>query len=229
MLDNNYMDEQNTNTVPKEPIKEEPKTTVPLTHSGVPLKTVLLIVLLALVAGILVYVAVSPKKSNPGITTNSTKEAKNPADTILSINPSVKDEALSTYSSDVLVDTGSNTINGVQLELYYDPSIITNVTINSGNFFSPSVELLKKIDQSNGRISYALSVLPGQKGESGKGTFATINYTVIPSLTSDRTSFNFLPKTEVSGENTSGSLLKSTNDGDVIIESLSPTTTEPAQ
>lgn len=217
------MDEQNTNT---EPVKEEPKTTVPTTHSGVPLKTVLLIILLALVAGILVYVAVSPKKSNPGMTT-TTKETKNPAETVLSINPAVKDNTTSTYSSDVLVNTGSNTINGVQLELYYDPSIITNVIIKPGSFFSSSVELLKKIDQSNGRISYALSVLPGQKGESGKGTFATITYTVIPSLTSDRTSFNFLPKTEVSGEGTPGSLLKSTSDGDVIMESTETSTTTP--
>lgn len=219
------MDEQNTKTVP-EPT-EEVKTPLPPIHSGVPLKTVLLIILLALVAGILVYVAVSPKKSIPGMVTN--KEEKNPADTTLSMTAGVKDSTTSTYSSDVLVDTGSNTINGVQLELYYDPSIITNVTIKSGSFFNSSVELLKKIDQANGRISYALSVLPGQKGESGKGTFATIIYTVIPSLNTDRTSFNFLPKTEVSGENTAGSLLKSTNDGNVIFESLSPTTTEPIQ
>lgn len=226
MLDNNYMDGQNTNTAPTNETKAPSPT--PTTHNGVPLKTVLLIILLALVAGILVYVAVSPKNSIPGMTTY-TKETKNPAETVLSINPAVKDNITSTYSSDVLVNTGSNTINGVQLELYYDPSIITNVSIKPGSFFSSSVELLKKVDQPNGRISYALSALPGQKGETGKGTFATIIYTVVPSLTSDRTSFNFLPKTEVSGENTSGSLLKSTSDGDIIMQSLSPTTTVPAQ
>lgn len=200
-----------------ENINEEKTPAKNTTSSGVPLKTIVLIVILALVAGLLTYIAVSPKKSLPVVTSVVTTKT-NPADTTLSIKPSVKDTKTSTYSSIIYVDTGKNSIVGAQVELEYDPAVVTNVSITPLEFLPSLTEIYKKIDQTNGRITYAIGVSVGESGVKGKGSLAKITYTVIPGQQANA-SFNFLPKTEVSGEGSDQSFLKSTADGEINIES----------
>ncbi len=185
---------------------------------GMSVKTVVLIVILALVAGVLVFLALPSKQTNllPKLIT---KQAVNPADTTLSIDKAVKIEG-TTYSSVVSIDTGKNNVNAVQLELAYDPNVVTNVKVTPLNFLPQATELLNKIDSKNGRISYALGVSPGQKRVNGKGNLLKITYTITQSSVS--TSFNFLPKTDVAGDQTATSLLKSTSNGVIDVES--PTT-----
>lgn len=196
----------------------EQKPTEAKSHSaGVPLKTVVLIIILALIAVSLVYVAFLSKNATLKQIVQKTQEVKNPAQTILSIDKNAKDEETGEYYSIVFVDTGKNNINGVQLELYYDPTLLTNVTVTPLDFFPQAVELLKKIDQTNGRISYALTVSPGENAINGKGNLVKISYTPI-GASQISSVINFLPKTEVSGESTAASLLKETHDGNVNIE-----------
>jgi len=76
---------------------------------------------------------------------------------------------------------------------------------------------LKKIDQQNGRISYAITVSPGEASVKGQGQLVKISYTPIGNSGISGV-INFLPKTEVSGESTAKSLLKSTSDGEINIE-----------
>jgi hypothetical protein len=71
--------------------------------------------------------------------------------------------------------------------------------------------------QANGRISYALGSSIGESGVKGKGNLAKITYIVTPSADSNTASFNFLPKTDVTGVGTDLSLLKSTEDGQINI------------
>lgn len=202
-------------------VQSDPAKKTQSSNLGVPAKTILLIVVLALVAGGLTYVALSPKKSSPQPQAQTT--IVSPADTTLSIQPSLKDPASKSYSSVVYVDSGKNVVNGIQLELYYDPKIITNVSITALNFFPSSTEILKKIDQANGRISYAIASSIGENGVKGKGNLAKITYTPVLGSGIDTSSFNFLPKTEVSGLGTDASLLKETKDGQINIATPTPT------
>ena len=188
---------------------------------GMSVKTVVLIVILALVAVVLVFLALPNKQTN--LFPKTTKQVVNPADTTLSIEKAMQVSG-TTYSSVVSIDTGKNNVNAVQLELVYDPNVVTNVKVTPLNFLTQPVELLNKIDSKNGRISYALGVAPGQERVNGKGNLAKITYTITQSSVS--TSFNFLPKTDVAGDQTAASLLKSTSNGVVNIES--PTSTSSA-
>ncbi len=198
-----------TNTQPQEETKPA--------QTGVPLKTIILIVVLAIVAVSLVYVAFFTNNSPLRQIIEKQREVKNPAQTILTIDENARDEETNEYYSIVTVNTGENNINGVQLELYFDPTLLRNVTVTPLDFFPQSVELLKKIDQTNGRISYALTVSPGESAVNGKGNLVKISYTPIGSAKISSV-INFLPKTEVSGEGTAASLLKETHDGSVNIE-----------
>lgn len=212
------MDNQNQNF--------QQNTTGPKVSAGVPLKTVVLIVILALVAISLVYVAFLSKDAPLKQIVQNTKQQQEDslADTSLSIDDSVKDEQNNEYYSIVNIDSGKNNIIGVQLELYYDPSLITNVTVAPLEFFPQAVEVLKKIDDKNGRISYAITVSPGEAAVSGKGQLVKINYTPIGNEGISSV-INFLPKTEVSGDTTAGSLLKLTSDGEINIETSTAVST----
>lgn len=201
-------------------------TDKPTTSAGVPLKTIVLIVILALIAISLVYVAFLSKDAPlKQMVQKTTQEETNDADTSLSIEESTKAEEGNNYFSTVNINTGKNGVIGVQLELYYDPTLITNVTITPLDFFPQAVEVLKKVDQQNGRISYALTVSPGEEAVKGVGELVKINYTPI-GAEGVNSVINFLPKTEVSGDTTAGSLLKLTSDGEINIEPSSTTTSE---
>ncbi len=205
------MDNQNQNF--------QQNTTEPKVSAGVPLKTVVLIVILAFIAVSLVYAAFLSKDAplKQIVQKSQQQQEESLADTSLSIDESVKDEQNNEYYSLVNIDSGKNSVVGVQLELYYDPSLITNVNVTPLDFFPQAVEVLKKIDDKNGRISYAITVSPGETAVKGQGQLVKINYTPIGNKGISGV-INFLPKTEVSGESTAGSLLKSTSDGEINIE-----------
>ena len=209
---------ENENIKPEETKKPEEN----IKH-GVSVKTVVLIVVLALIATVLVFIAL-PKNQKDLLPKLINKEAVNPADTTLAISDAQKNED-TTYSSIVSIDTGKNNVNAVQIELIYDPNAISNVKVTPMDFFPEYVELLNNVDNKNGRISYALAVAPGQERTKGAGDIAKITYTINQSSVS--TSFNFLPKTDVAGDTTAVSLLKSTTNGTINIEA--PVSTTSAQ
>lgn len=180
-------------------------------------KTILLIIFLALVTLALLYVAVSSKtnKPSPNQTQSVNSEA---AQTTLEISPNlIKDATSSAYKTVVYINTGQNKVTSVQLELSFDPGVLTKVDISPGTFFDNPNIFLKTIDEANGRISYAIGVLPGQNGIFGKGILANINFSTLPSLKNISTSINFEPKTQVSGENSSVSILKTSSGTSFIL------------
>lgn len=185
----------------------------------VPLKTAFLIIFLALIAGILYYIALLPQK--PLTQINNTTVTK--AATTLSIENTKKDKS-GRYFSEVLINTNGNKVTSVQLELSLDSKLLKDFEVKSGNFFESGVEFIKKIDEKNGRITYALGAAAESEGVSGKAIVATIYYS---SVTNKEiiTAINFLPKTEVSAVTFSGSALSGTFDGLISIKALTPTKT----
>lgn len=185
----------------------------------IPLKTAGLIVALALLAGILYYIALLPQ--NPRSQTGS-QEARVPA-TTLTIESTEKEADL--YYSDVVINTNGNLVTSVQLELSYNPEILTEVSIEAGDFFDSPTEFIKKIVQGEGRITYVLGLQQGSSGITGKKTVATIYYSPVDPKIESVTAITFLPKTQVNASNFAGSALSGTFDGLVNISAITPTKT----
>jgi hypothetical protein len=218
----------------KTPIEAPQQPTVPTTQKkrGFPIKTFLLILVLALITAGLVTLALMPKKPAPEESVVVAKITPNPIQTTLTISSTPVPQATpSSYTTDVVINTGQNKVTAVQLELSFDPNVLTKVNIEPGSFFiNPSVEL-KNIDTKNGRITFAIS--PGDKvGALGQGILAKISFTAPKNI--NPTKIDFLPKTKVSAEDTSESVLKSTigaqfSLGTVPTLIVSPTATPSAQ
>jgi hypothetical protein len=181
-----------------------------------PKKTFLLIIGLALVTVLLLFLAIRAGQNQISTQTSTPASASLPQ-TNISISQAIA-SPVSTFKSEIEIETGQNKVTAVQLELSYDPKALTNVNIASGSFFPKPVVLLKKIDTTGGTISYALSS-QDQKGISGKGTIAVLTFTPIAGQ-SGSTQIDFLPKTQVSAENLMQSALKSTTG---IVFDLGPT------
>lgn len=135
--------------------------------------------------------------------------------TTLSFSPNPLIIASASGTLALSIDTGTNKINAVQIELSYDPNAITNVKIMQGTFFSDATQLLNSIDAKNGKASYVLVISPTGRAQSGKGTVATVAFTTkLPS--GQKTNINFTPKTLVTAEDAPTSVLKATDSAEII-------------
>jgi len=120
------------------------------------------------------------------------------------------------YSIPIIINTQKNLVTAVQIELSYDPQIITNVSITQGSFFSKPIVLLNHIDDANSRISYALGINPQDSGKKGEDIVATLTFKAKIS-TPTATTISFLPKTFVTAEGVAQSVLKSANPTQFIV------------
>lgn len=200
------MNEKSDDQANQPPVLPEPTAEQTPKKGGFPIKTLLLIIVLALITISLVALALLPKKPAP-TPTPVAKITPNPIQTTLTISSTpVAGSTPSAYKTDVIVNTGQNNITSVQLELSYDPKVLTNVDIETGSFFINPVIALKTIDKVNGRITYAIS--PADEiGVLGQGILAKISFKTLKKNVS--TTIDFLPKTQVNAEETTQSVLKS--------------------
>ncbi len=97
----------------------------------------------------------------------------------------------------------------MDIELGYNPLVFGNVDINPGTFFQNPAILLKTIDTKNGKISYIIGIQLQAQGVSGKGTVATITYSIQPTTNQIQSSINFLPSSLVGAQGINNSVLKS--------------------
>jgi len=126
------------------------------------------------------------------------------------------------YTLPIFIDTGANHVSAVQLELAFDPNILTDVSINPSGFFENPVILFQQIDSANGRISYALSASPSASksanfeggSKQGNATLAILTFQMNKQLRTN-TTITFLPKTFVLAEGLEISALKSTNSAEL--------------
>lgn len=199
---------------------------------GMARKTIVLIVVLAVAALGLTLLAI-PSQNKPKPVAQLPKVTPNPLQTVLTISsaPVPLIASQSSFKTDVIINTGQNKVTAVQLELAYDPKVLGQVDINPGAFFIDPTVVIKKIDEKEGRISFALKISPNQSGVLGggvlgQGILAVINFKVEPSQKQTPTSILFLPKTEVSSQDLPGSTLKSTiNAGFSLRNFITPTPT----
>lgn len=181
-------------------------------------RTLFLIFALFLITFVLLMMALYQPQPKPAPTASAPKESV--VQTILSFgNPSIATSSSVTtlnYSIPVNIDASKNKVTAVQLELQYDPKMLTNVTVKPGSFFANPDILLNQIDTKTGRISYAFGAGLKDQGVIGKGTVANITFSAKAGIV-EKTAIIFLPKTLVTAEGISESVLKQTTNGLFII------------
>lgn len=125
------------------------------------------------------------------------------------------------YSLPIKISAKNNKVTTVQLELSYDPNMLRIISFTPGTFFPKPVSLLNKIDEKNGRISYAIGTAPNDSGIQGDGVVAILTFQAKSPLRAE-TIISFLPKTSVTAEGVNQNVLKEAISARIIIgESIS--------
>ena len=182
-------------------------------------RTLFLIFALFVITFVLLIITLyNPSNPKPAPIVTAPKESIE--QTILSFGQPVATSSSSvtslTYSLPITITTGKNKVTAVQLEMQYDPKILTNVVVTPGVFFKNPVILLNQIDAKTGRITYAFGVGLQDQGVAGRGVIATLNFESRIG-TPQQTTILFLPKTLVTAENISESVLKQTNNIQLVV------------
>ncbi|MDE2025334.1 MAG: hypothetical protein KGJ07_02485, partial [Patescibacteria group bacterium] len=94
-----------------------------------------------------------------------------------------------------------------------------------GTFFTNPLQLVKDIDTTNGRISYALGIQPKDKGVKGTGFVAEVKFQFQPTATVSSTMISFLPKTLVAAQGVNPSVLKSATNATITVSHATQGTT----
>lgn len=203
-----------------------------------PRKTTIFIAILAVVTAILVILAIQNEQS-PLRTTETastpTPTATIPKTTNVTFLPTKIDaSAGGVLSVDVVADTNSDQISGIQLELQYDPKLLTNVKIAKpdNSLFGATNKytvLFSEVNPTLGRISYAAAIQPTQPPISGVGKVATITFqraTQTDATPSLQTTISFIDKTMVTKLNETQTVLNKTNA--LTVQLVIPPTTPTA-
>ncbi len=181
-------------------------------------RTLILIAFLTVLTAFFLYLALTQnqQKQPPAQQTTSAPTKKPiPAYTTLQVTPEKLSLSSNSGSLDIMINTGTgnktNAVTAVQLELQYDPKMITGVTIVPGTFISNATPLVNTIDQTTGRITYALAISPSGTGVTGKGRVVSLRFqSLIPNGSS--TTVSLLPSTLVTAQGIGDSvLLKATS------------------
>lgn len=193
-------------------------------------RTIGLILLLIIVSGALVAFALnSQKPQTPKQEIKVVSPTPTPAaQTTISLSPNPLMISSSSATVNIDVDSKENNLIAVQLELSYDPKMISVTDITPSTFFPTPLVLLKKIDANEGRITYAIAVPPGVPSKKGAGTVATINITSYMAA-GQQTQITALPKSLAAAEGITGSVLKQITGATIIFSTpmvTSPTSVE---
>lgn len=186
-------------------------------------KTIALIGILILITAVLLFIAFKPKTSSPNeVTTIAPTQATAPVpkkvgSTTLNLMPNPLQMTTSSASLDAVINAGTDKITAVQLEIAYDPKALTVVSITPGSFFSNPFVLLNSIDNNNGRISYALGINVSDSSKAGTGVVATIVVKANNTATVSETDVTFLPKSLVTAEKVSDSVLINSQGAKIIL------------
>lgn len=206
-------------------------------------RTLFLIFALFIIVAVLLMIALyNPYSSNPKSGTTVTVPKEPIAQTTLSFGETISSpsarEARETYSIPINIATGTNKVTAIQLELQYDPKVLTSVSVTPGVFFKNPVVLLNHINVKTGRISYAFGINPGEQGVIGKGIAAILTFGTKAESDSakagalQQTQILFLPKTLVTAQDITQSVLKQTSNAEFtvgIVPSTAPSASPNAQ
>lgn len=148
----------------------------------------------------------------PEVTTVS-KEAR--AQTVLSAVPSKREVRVGeTFTIDVVITTGDNLVNGVELYLDYDPSILAIDEVKEGDFFSKPIPLGSSKNTAEGLILFALGSIDGKKGT---GTVVKLSARAVGRTSGSVEVLTIKPTTLISGFDSKNSVLKEVKGASIVI------------
>lgn len=190
-----------------------------------PKKTIGLLASLIVITAVLLIAALNSKSTAPVNSPDQTDKTvqqptkANVAHSVLSLspNPAYLDSA-NKGSIDVMINTDTNEVTAVQLELQYDPKAITNVQVQVGDFFSDPISLINTNDKTSGRITYALGISPAQQPVKGEGVVAKVTFTKVASSTLAETELALLPSSLVTSSGIDDSVLKSATGANILLK-----------
>lgn len=169
-------------------------------------RTLGLIIALIAITAVLVTIALSPQK--PTVKPQPAIPTPTPvAQTTLTLSPNPLVISSSSASVDVNINTQENEATAVQLELSFDPKMLTVTDITPASYFEKPIVLFKKINNQDGKISYAIAIPPSGTPKKGIGTVAKINIRSLMTA-GQQTQITPLPKTMVTASGISPSVLK---------------------
>jgi len=116
---------------------------------------------------------------------------------------------------DITMNTSDNNVTAVQLELGYDPHLVSNVKVTTDAFFANPVILINKNNPVTGRYTYAFGITPGGSPVTGTGVVATVTFTPLPGTLGKQMQLGLLPSSLVTARGVAQSVLKSAS-GTVI-------------
>lgn len=187
-------------------------------------RTIALIAILSVITVLLIILAV---KQNTLQTSNSTKQTDQQAErankavpmvskapqvafSTLSFSPSPLTLSSASASVDVVVDShgDKNKVTAVQLELSYDPQMITSVVVAPGSFFKNPLVFPFRSGKA-GHVSFAVAIPPTGRGIAGKGVVAHITFQAKLSG-GQNTKMELVSGTKIAAEGVVPSVLKGT-------------------
>lgn len=174
-------------------------------------KTWLLVIGLVILTVVLLLVSFASRNFSP-FKSPTSNENSDFANTSLSISDEIRTISEGNYETDVLINTNGDKISGAQIELAFEPTLLTNVDISPADFLSNPSVLIKSIDTKNGTIKLIIAIKPGEEMVGGTGAIATISFT---KTSSEPTNISFLPTSQVSTTGLNKSVLKETISADI--------------
>ncbi len=195
-----------------------------------PKKTLALIVGLVLVTVVLFVFALRASNTSDQTAIQPTPAGEAPAPTsaaksilTLSPNPVTVGSGQSGQVS-VEINTDSNEVTGVQLEISYDPGLISNVKVTPGVLLPNAAVLFDNNNSQTGNYTYALGITPNSPTIQGTGSVAVITFTAR-GIAGSQSQIELLPTTLISAKGVRDSVLKQSSGATVIINAASTTNT----
>ena len=190
-----------------------------------PRKTLALIVGLVLVTVILFIIALRTGQDTGSMQKQTAVEAT-PTPSVASVlmlspNPvAVVSGKQGTVNA--ILDSSYNKVTAVQLELKYNPLMISNVKVATGPLFPNSVLLVDNNDVKTGLYTFAFGISPSQKPIMGTGSVATITFTAR-GVIGQQAQITLEPTSIVTAQGVTTSVLKSATGTTVVIGSATTT------
>jgi hypothetical protein len=194
-----------------------------------PKKTTILIVILAIITGILIVVAIRSdqtqefgKKLMTNGAATATPVVIRPYASLYFSTPLIDiTRGTTAQAVDIMVDAKDKSVAGAQVELTYDPTVITNVTLTPlvpNQFFGKNpIVLINSVDKTQGRISYAISISLNDSEKTGRGSIGQLSFTVNKFSGVPSTRITFLPKSAVTTQATKFSVLDTTTPLQIVL------------
>ncbi len=197
-------------------------------------KTLALISALVLVTVVLFVIALKSSQ-------NATQNPVTPSGTVMKPSPtvSVAHSVLSLLpnpvrvipgglgTASVEINTSDNPVTAVQLEISYDPKVLSNVKVVPGPLFQNPVVLINKDNPVTGKYTYAFGRTPAQTPVQGTGVVATITFSANASIQPSQ--LTLLPTTLVTARGVATSVLKSSSGTVVVVGSGTGAAIPPQQ